>query len=794
MADIARLTVALHANSAQFVSELNRSRQQMQVWRTNANKSFKIVAAAGAAAAAGLTGALTAIYSEQSSLIDQTAKFADRIGISTEALSQLRYSAELTGVGASDMDMALQRMTRRIAEAATGSGEAAPALKQMGLDAQALGRMTPDQQLSVLADSFKDVESQSERVRLAFKLFDSGGVALVNMLGSGSEGLKGMADEADSLGLTLSRVSAAKVEMANDAMTRVSATATAFKQELTTQLAPVIAGIGELFTENAKKHGGMASYISDGLESIVKGVGFVADGFQGWKVVLKGVEVIWKGFTSAFKVIAQGIVNITHEMGKAMFQAIVWPIQTALELAGKFSDEAKDLAKTVNEFSNVEPIKLFDDDGIDSLVLAKDELHKLSMEKMPSIGIDKWFNENKEKFQKLSEEYAANINQNSLALPPVINTKNEAAAASALKKIEETRIKELESSRQSILDLRQSLMTKSQIENEAWSVQQSKLSAWREAELQAIKNDEQAKLAIDEEYKLLKSEAHRQHLVALNQAEIENHQKSLNLMDATQAYFLASQEGQKSRTEQMAQFNVDSINSATDGIAGAVSQTLFYGESLKDGLGQIAQNIASEFVKMLIKIQIQEAVTRMLGKTSFLSQTTASASAQVAMAGLNAFTSTAAIPIVGPLLAPAAATAATAVAAPMAASAIAAASSGFSYHTGGIAGQQADSPLKSNEIYAKLLKKEEVLTEDDPRHRNNIASSNSTASSKRPLNIIIHNNVAAATATTQEDGEGNYQVYLEKADEHIANGIASGFSKTGMAIENFLSGSRVGYR
>jgi len=53
---------------------------------------------------------------------DSLAKTAAKIGTTTEALGALRYAADLTGVATQTMDMALQRFTRRTAEAAAGHG------------------------------------------------------------------------------------------------------------------------------------------------------------------------------------------------------------------------------------------------------------------------------------------------------------------------------------------------------------------------------------------------------------------------------------------------------------------------------------------------------------------------------------------------------------------------------------------------------------------------------------------------------------------------------------------------
>jgi hypothetical protein len=121
---------------------------------------------------------------------DTLAKTASKIGTTTEALGALRYAADLTGVATNTMDMALQRFTRRTAEAAAGTGEAKGAIKELGINAQELNRMPLDQRMIVLADAFQGVTGESDKLRLAFKLFDSEGAALVNTLSQGSDGLK----------------------------------------------------------------------------------------------------------------------------------------------------------------------------------------------------------------------------------------------------------------------------------------------------------------------------------------------------------------------------------------------------------------------------------------------------------------------------------------------------------------------------------------------------------------------------------------------------------------------------
>ncbi len=184
--------------------------------------------------------------------IDSLAKTASKIGTTTEALSGLRFAAELTGVATTTMDMALQRFTRRTAEAAKGTGEAKDAIRELGIDATELNNMPLDERMLVLADAFSGVKNESDRLRLAFKLFDSEGAALVNTLSQGREGLAEMLGEAKALGIVMSSDAADGVEDAVDSLTKLKTLFKGVTQQLTAGLAPAIETLVTLFTNRLK--------------------------------------------------------------------------------------------------------------------------------------------------------------------------------------------------------------------------------------------------------------------------------------------------------------------------------------------------------------------------------------------------------------------------------------------------------------------------------------------------------------------------------------------------------------
>ncbi|EKO3875076.1 hypothetical protein P0F19_000232 [Vibrio metschnikovii] len=442
MSDIAKLTVALYANSAQFVSELEKSKKKSKDWSSYVSNSFASAAKASAGAATATVAALGLIYKQQSSLIDQTAKFADRIGISTEALTQYRYASELTGVGQQKFDTAMQRMTRRMSEAAQGTGAAAGAIKELNLTASELNQLTPDQQLKRVADAMQNVENQSDRLRLSVQLFDTEGAAMVNMLANGSQGLNDMAAEADRLGLTLSRIDAAKIEMANDSLFRVNSLTKALKQNIAIELAPVMAGLADEFLAMSTRYGGMNQMITDGLGVMVTGVGYLADGWRGVELIVKSLEVAVTGFKIGAMISLQAVTDGVISLGEMIVKAVIWPLQESLNIAARFSDTAAEMAASLYQMTSFQAPELFDAASANQAKLDLNqaiwELQTLASQPLPSEGIESWYQNTKLKFDQLAKDYAASVNQNSgVPLPTVEGEEKEDRAVLAFKKANE---------------------------------------------------------------------------------------------------------------------------------------------------------------------------------------------------------------------------------------------------------------------------------------------------------------------------------------------------------------------
>jgi hypothetical protein len=195
-------------------------------------------------------GGLGLVVKQSLSATDALAKTAKRIGTTTEALSKLQYAASLSGVSTETLNMAMQRFIRRTAEAAQGTGEAVGALRELGIDARAIQQLPLDQRMLALADAFGKVTDSNDELRLGFKLFDSEGTAVLNMLRQNRDGLRAMYDEAETLGLVMSGTAAAGVERANDAFTKLGGIFKGLTSQTVAAMAPAIESLTDAFAKS----------------------------------------------------------------------------------------------------------------------------------------------------------------------------------------------------------------------------------------------------------------------------------------------------------------------------------------------------------------------------------------------------------------------------------------------------------------------------------------------------------------------------------------------------------------
>ena len=203
----------------------------------SAAKSMKGAISGAVAAFAGglMIGKLKSMAQETIRSANDLGDFAQKLGISAAALQEFQFAAGQVGVKVETLNMGLQRFGRRAAEAANGTGEALSAIQTLGIQLRdSNGQLRSTEALFVDAmNALGGIDNQLDKVRLGFKLFDSEGVALVNMAGNLDE----LREEARSLGLVLGDDLIARADELQD-------TFDALAQVTKVQLSPALIDLG----------------------------------------------------------------------------------------------------------------------------------------------------------------------------------------------------------------------------------------------------------------------------------------------------------------------------------------------------------------------------------------------------------------------------------------------------------------------------------------------------------------------------------------------------------------------
>lgn len=291
-----------------------------KVGRTLATGAVTI-AKYGAAAATAALGGLAVMVNRSRETIDVLAKSSDTIGITTAAYAGLMHAANQTGVSNEELQKGFLRMSKTVGDAKAGLTTATDALEALELTYQDLEKMSPDEQFKTIAEQMAKVETQTDRVKLAYDLFGKSGTKLLNTMASGADGLEAYHKEAEILGLTLSRVAAKDVESFNDSLDRVQKIGTGFSQSMTVALAPALQYVTDSIFRFVERAGGMES-ITQKIVDIIIALGIRA-GYLGTVFIEVG-KWIWDAI-SPLRELFGNVYDWFHDnIGKIIATAADW--------------------------------------------------------------------------------------------------------------------------------------------------------------------------------------------------------------------------------------------------------------------------------------------------------------------------------------------------------------------------------------------------------------------------------------------------------------------------------------
>lgn len=168
------LTIDLIAKVGGFVQGMDKAERSSHKWREQVKKDAREVGAsiaaigvAAATAAVGIGVAGLSIVKNTAQQVTEADRWAKSLKISTQDLLSWQYAAEQAGLTGDNIADIFKDINDKVGDAVLNkSGEAAQALDTLGLSAEKLAQQSPDKQLLAISSALQKIPSQAGKTNI----------------------------------------------------------------------------------------------------------------------------------------------------------------------------------------------------------------------------------------------------------------------------------------------------------------------------------------------------------------------------------------------------------------------------------------------------------------------------------------------------------------------------------------------------------------------------------------------------------------------------------------------------
>jgi hypothetical protein len=319
-----RASVEIFADSSALTRGLNAASKRLKAFGDRVRNIGASIAKVGAIGAAPLAGA-TRIYTKMG---DQLDKMAARTGVTVQALSELGFAAELSGSDIGTLENGVRVMQKTINDAERGLSTAKDGLQELGLTAEELRNLTPEEQFLMMSDRLSKIGDDSKRAAVAMMVFGRSGTQLLPMVANGAAGIEEMRNRARELGITMSGPTAKRAAALTDALgslwRQIKAVAVAVADSFAAELTRAIDAMGKAlrwvidFIKNNKQLVATIAKVTVavlGIGTALTGLGItislIGAAVGGFAIALKAVGAVMAAVLSPIGLVVAAIGGLT---------------------------------------------------------------------------------------------------------------------------------------------------------------------------------------------------------------------------------------------------------------------------------------------------------------------------------------------------------------------------------------------------------------------------------------------------------------------------------------------------
>jgi hypothetical protein len=660
MSVLASLNVMLGANSAVLRRELKRAGKSTKQFVSESTKSLvglsKKTAAVGQSIGRGMAvgtasvAAFTYAVDRTYKSIDDLRRQAANVSLPVEQYQAYAFATEAAGLQAENFGDVIKDLNAKITDyARTGGGAMADFFTLTGQKAQEWQQLQPAEQFERFVAEINKMSDSDARFWLD-EINDSASQMFGTLVGNKGE-FAANVKMAKDLGLVMSSDVVRGVQTAYGEMNTLKAVAGGVWTQTLAASAPaftyISSGIRQWLSETAQAEGGFANLgkvialsVVGSVESTIESVGSLLYELQSAYYKLTGehngyyISVLRRErqmrdelnkrdaahasakeqankARQALELHQQGQLALTASQ-VAAYQSQIEQEAIALDLAGTLGNQLIELEQQIQAFEQAEGIEKPFRGALGTVRALKSEIENAKV----SLSVEP---------PTLPTIKPGSLDNKTVASNPYESLIKSAEAYHAKRKL---------------------------MRENDWTQERAEL----QLKLDEYKTANEQKLLSDREYLLLKSQAEQEHAAQ------------------NQSFLMQLQSQVKQSTSDYQTMWGNTFDRFTQGVGESVANAVMQQQSLSESMKGLLRGILHSTIAALAEMGAKRlalwAIEKLINKTSAAGAgllLSTQAQAMSLMAGINAFASTAAIPVVGPAAAPAAMTAAMAVTGPMAA-------------------------------------------------------------------------------------------------------------------------------
>lgn len=215
--------------------------------------------AAGIMVAAAVTAGIAMVRSGLQ-VIDEQAKLAASLRTTTESLQILTRAGDLAGLSMGEIQQATIQLTKRLSQAAAGTGPAVKALQQLNLSAANLAGLTVDQKIAAIQDAIAKFIPTTQQAAIASQIFGDRAGLIFTRIDSAT--LRQATQDVRDFGVAVSETDAAQIQRTNDALSRMGLLWRGISNQLAVAAAPALETIADAMAAIGKVTGPLGRAIT----------------------------------------------------------------------------------------------------------------------------------------------------------------------------------------------------------------------------------------------------------------------------------------------------------------------------------------------------------------------------------------------------------------------------------------------------------------------------------------------------------------------------------------------------